>query len=103
VDRARFRAIARSRPVSGWRASGHGCWLTSSFDGVISTTKVRTHSRVVGSRQFSHSAISDRGGPRLAHRQDDARSHSLRLGRRNLRWCRLGQTHHRALGAGASA
>jgi hypothetical protein len=31
--------------------------LTSSFEGVISTTKVRTHSRVVASRQFSHSAI----------------------------------------------
>jgi hypothetical protein len=34
-----------------------------SFDGVVSTTKVRTQSRVVGSFQFSHKEAIPKGEP----------------------------------------
>src|SRR5208337_839488 len=49
--------------AGGLRMAGIRSWmrLTRSFDGVVNTTKVRTHSRVAGSCQFSHKAAIPKG------------------------------------------
>ena len=63
-DQKIARVRLESEPsLAGFRMAGIRSWmqLTRSFDGVVTTTKVRTHSRVAVSRQFSHSAAIPKG------------------------------------------